>query len=514
MSTDVGLALQQMEAKNIFDHWYNDKKSGQIFRLFGGAGCKSGDTIIHYKYTWTGEVKAITLKEFVKIFNETTTNTTASIFYVQSYNQDSGKVFFNMVEGAYYTGTKEARRIITDCGAHVDITLDDKVLLGGGTFKKVINIELGEKIKYKDGIENVVSLKNLGEIDVYDLSMKAPWHNFVVNNGIVAHNTGKTFTAKELAKDKNVVYCAYTGKAASVMRRSGCYGASTIHSLIYKPVVHDNGKVSFVYDRNSSANYADLIIVDECSMVDQNIANDLLSFNKKILVLGDPQQLPPVNGHGFFTDAEPDYMLTDIHRQALDNPIILLATAAIQGERLDYGEYGPCKIVKTITDQELLDSDMIITGKNATRIALNKKIRDLQNRKTKFPEVGERLVCLKNNRMENIYNGQQFTVTQIFNISSPDFVKLELKSEDNPKYRIITKIHKCFFDDSIKKPFWTKLKGSNEFDYAYAITAHRAQGDQAKNVIVFDESYIARENKHKFLYTAITRAEESLTIVK
>ena len=66
-------------------------------------------------------------------------------------------------------------------------------------------------------------------------------------------------------------------------------------------------------------------MIDECSMVDAELGRDLLSFGKPILVLGDPAQLPPVKGGGFFTEAEPDVMLTQIHRQAEDNPIIRLS---------------------------------------------------------------------------------------------------------------------------------------------------------------------------------------------
>ena len=65
-------------------------------------------------------------------------------------------------------------------------------------------------------------------------------------------------------------------------------------------------------------------MIDECSMVDAELARDLLSFGKPILVLGDPFQLPPVKGGGYFTESPPDVMLTEIHRQAEDNPIIRL----------------------------------------------------------------------------------------------------------------------------------------------------------------------------------------------
>ncbi len=66
---------------------------------------------------------------------------------------------------------------------------------------------------------------------------------------------------------------------------------------------------------------AALVVIDECSMVDADLGNDLLSFGVPVLVLGDPAQLPPLRGGGFFTEAEPDVMLTEVHRQAEGDPM-------------------------------------------------------------------------------------------------------------------------------------------------------------------------------------------------
>src|SRR6516164_9283522 len=76
---------------------------------------------------------------------------------------------------------------------------------------------------------------------------------------------------------------------------------------------------------DSSAAEAKLIVIDECSMVDGELARDLMSFAVPLLVLGDPAQLPPIQGGGFFTDAQPDAMLTEVHRQAQNDPIVRLS---------------------------------------------------------------------------------------------------------------------------------------------------------------------------------------------
>lgn len=325
--------------------------------------------------------------------------------------------------------------------------------------------------------------------------------------------SGKTFLAKNIAKGKKTVYCAYTGKAVNVMKKSGCHGASTIHSLVYKTIVHEDGRLQFVFNRDSKAATADLIIVDECSMVDESLATDLLSYKTKILVLGDKQQLPPVKGEGYFTNGEPDFELTDIHRQALDNPILLLATAAIQGEKLDYGTYGTSKVVRNISDKELLDSDVIIVGKNATRKNINEKIRKLKGFTGLFPNVGEKIICLQNDKNFGVYNGQTFVVRQVLKPKRHDFLLLKVEDVDTGKV-FYSEVHKCFFDKTIKEPFWTKLQGSQQYDFAYAVTCHKCQGDQYNNVVIIDESYISREFKNNWLYTAITRAIENVTIVR
>src|SRR4051794_16501624 len=110
--------------------------------------------------------------------------------------------------------------------------------------------------------------------------------------------TGKTTLARHLAEhiDGDVVFAAYTGKAALVMRSRGCTDARTIHSLIYRPKDIETEEPTFVINDESDAMGAALIVIDECSMVDEELGRDLLSFGKQVLVLGDPAQLPPVKG--------------------------------------------------------------------------------------------------------------------------------------------------------------------------------------------------------------------------
>src|SRR5690606_18616298 len=169
--------------------------------------------------------------------------------------------------------------------------------------------------------------------------------------------TGKTTLARYFAEhvDGQVQFAAFTGKAAQVLRSKGAVNARTIHSLIYRPrgeeEVEDEatGKTSvsptFSLNRQSPIARARLVVIDECSMVDEQLGRDLMSFGTPILVLGDPAQLPPISGGGLFTEHEPDYLLTEIHRQARDNPIIRLALDVRERREFAHGDYGAARVI-------------------------------------------------------------------------------------------------------------------------------------------------------------------------
>lgn len=229
--------------------------------------------------------------------------------------------------------------------------------------------------------------------------------------------TGKTTLVKHFAEsiDGKTVYGAYTGKAAMVMRQNGCGNARTLHSLIYSYTEDENGNSSFVWNEESDCSGAGLIAVDECSMVDEEMAKDILRHDRPVLVLGDPAQLPPVSGAGYFTEATPDVMLTEIHRQARDNPIIRLATEVREGSRPKIGVYGESKVIgrDDLNAAMVMQADQVLVGKNVTREGWNRRIRELQGRKNHMPEPEDRLVCLKNDREKGIFNGGIFRVLEV-----------------------------------------------------------------------------------------------------
>lgn len=335
--------------------------------------------------------------------------------------------------------------------------------------------------------------------------------------------TGKTTLAKKLAATirGRVLYCAFTGKAAMVMRKNDCSGASTIHRTIYGYSENESGVGQFRLKPSFEFEGVKLIVIDECSMVTEELARDLLSYRIPVLVLGDPAQLPPVNGAGFFTNVEPDMMLTEIHRQAAENPIVKLATDIRNGREIKIGEYGAARVISRgdVTADIVTAADQVLVGTNKTRANYNTRLRELAGRKSHWPEVGDQLVALKNDSTLGIFNGGLWEVVKVkpavTGALNDHCIKLVVRSQDFPDARPIdVSVREEFFLGRGTEIPYKELKGTQQFDYGYALTVHKSQGSQWGNVCLFDESHTFRSDRQRWLYTAVTRAAERLTVVK
>ncbi|WP_137157896.1 ATP-dependent RecD-like DNA helicase [Rhizobium sp. FKL33] len=342
--------------------------------------------------------------------------------------------------------------------------------------------------------------------------------------------TGKTTLAKHFAEnvDGEVLFAAFTGKAAQVLRSRGASNAKTIHSLIYRPKgeeeVEDEvtGKTNiapmFSINRQSPVAKAPLIVIDECSMVDEALGKDLLSFGTKVLVLGDPGQLPPVSGGGFFTEQEPDFLLTEIHRQARDNPIIQLAMQIREGREIMHGDYGAAQVISRndVTQALVLEADQVLVGTNKTRKRYNQRLRELKGFASCYPAAGDKLVCLRNDQVKGLLNGSLWQVMSSSKETTKPGINLLVRPEDDDMDRGAAKIKllKAAFEEIDGEIPWSMRKRYDEFDYGYALTVHKAQGSQWNNVVLFDEAWAFRDSRERWLYTAVTRAAETLTIVR
>lgn len=336
--------------------------------------------------------------------------------------------------------------------------------------------------------------------------------------------TGKTTLAKELASSVkgSVLYATFTGKAALVLRKKGCENASTIHSLIYHVEVNERtGDAEFKLNGESDLADAALLIVDEVSMVGESLARDLLSFGTRILVLGDPAQLPPVKDEGFFINAEPDVMLTEVHRQAADNPIIRMSMDIRAGRRLQVGQHGDSLITRSRDlgrdrlGELVLSADQLLCGLNRTRTSYNQRIRAMKGLrgvvKPWHPAVGDRLICLRNDKTKHIFNGGLWDTEAIEDLGGK--LGITASSLDETRDPIKVEVFEEFFNGTEQTIPWQEKRGTQEFTFGWAITCHKSQGSQWDDVIIFDESGAFRDAKTNWLYTAVTRAAERVTVI-
>jgi exodeoxyribonuclease-5 len=364
--------------------------------------------------------------------------------------------------------------------------------------------------------------------------------------------SGKTSIAK-MAVEKcgldpdnsdHVLYGSFTGKATSVMIKKGM-NASTIHQLIYKLIEKKNGELRFGLNLYSVVKDISLLVLDECSMINDITATDLLSFGTKILVLGDPAQLEPVQGTGYFTKNKPDFFLEEIHRQALDNPIIRLSMDVRNGNDIPYGVNGAVKKLdfNDISDTELLSADQVITGKHVTRHLLNTHMMGADGFDEGYPVMpGMKVICLRNYNKKGLINGyigrtmnvvdqneisanQRYINQQVMvedgmyaDFAPTDTMRMNMGAfqdnwdvrDDNTKANddliVENSITDGYDDPDAIQYLW---------DYAWAITCHKSQGSQWDNLIIFDDKMLSwkPEARKRWLYTAVTRAVETLTIV-
>lgn len=352
--------------------------------------------------------------------------------------------------------------------------------------------------------------------------------------------SGKTFLTAQIAatlRRQNprlkIGFVCFTGKASTILKaklekakalRDDYCG--TIHALIYKAVTDGRGRV-IRWERVHRLDEG-LLILDEASMVDELLFKDLQSYSVPILAVGDHGQLPPIKGT-LNLMASPELRLDRIHRQAADNPIIRASMQIRETGHLPYCDWdgkvrkigSSSGVLEDMAERGELAETLFLCGTNKTRVALNAKIRRLLRKGTHDePIAGDRVICLKNNRKKGLFNGLTGVITAI----EPRF--------DHWYDADITMDGGETFSDRVCRYQFgcsTTLRGGEIeelsdldpreygelFDYGYAMTVHKAQGSEAKSVVVFDECdwMKTEDERRRWKYTAITRASEKLLII-
>lgn len=311
--------------------------------------------------------------------------------------------------------------------------------------------------------------------------------------------TGKSFLVTYLhGVLEHFAVCAYTGKAANVLRKRGI-PASTIHSLIYKPVKID-GKVEFELKDKSELGIRGFI-VDEASMVSNLIYQDLISFNLPVIFVGDNAQLEPI-GQDVYIMKEYDYKLEQIHRNA--GEIAYFANHIKDGGHPSvFKTEGKVELItpNEVTNKLLTSTDQIICAYNKFRVQMNEKVRSIKGYKDQLV-LGERIICLRNNKKAGLFNGMQGVLTKVdsrkrfLNFESDDYQYFDIKYDGNQ------------FGKE-KNQFEFGQDSPNPFDYAYTVTCHKYQGSEAENIVVYEQHCDKWDHK-RWAYTAASRAKEKL----
>lgn len=347
-----------------------------------------------------------------------------------------------------------------------------------------------------------------------------------------AAGVGKTTVIRtaidELGIDRYIC-CAYVGKAVSVLAQNGL-PAKTIHSLIYdvcwvqqedengEPLFREDGrpkmKIEFVLKEELPGN-PQLIVVDEATMVNDELCEKILSFGIKTVFIGDNNQLPPVFGVSSIM-MTPDFWLRKIMRQAEGDPIIWLSQKILNRERIPYGHYGKC----TVTPWIQLDRTgyerygMIMAPINRLRDHINTHVREqLMGFHGEMPVIGDRLICRNNNWTRSVDDNLYLTTGMCGMVvdinrsaSTQSFLSIDFQPDiaNNPFVNLRLDRKYITLDAVERKDYG--LSQYEKFEYGYCITVHQAQGSQAYGVLFNDYPLFDADMTKRTRYTAITRA--------
>jgi exodeoxyribonuclease-5 len=326
----------------------------------------------------------------------------------------------------------------------------------------------------------------------------------------------------------DVCYIAFTGKASLVLREKGCENAMTAHRLLYYSKELPDG--TFQHKPREHLEYPyKLIVVDEVSMIPVDMWELLLSHKVHVIALGDPFQLPPIDGESEIL-AKPHVFLDEIVRQAQDSEIIRLSMDIREGLPLSRRKGNEVSVIskKQLNDAYYSGADQIIAAKNITRADINWKCRKIKfgDDVPDHPIKGEKIICLKNywdvlsNKQDPLINGMIGTLEDVCYSQGKIFenkMNADFSIEDNNIFYSLSMDYKLFTEGkpTINNENWMQFKGVPKpllFDYGYCITCHKSQGSEWDKVLAFSE-YMKGTDHARWLYTAITRAKKKLIIV-
>jgi hypothetical protein len=381
---------------------------------------------------------------------------------------------------------------------------------------------------------------------------------------------GKTWLLSQIAQKwqrmrLSVCYVSPTGKASlvlrEVLRRAGIEAeTSTIHSRFLRPSEVKSKKGEIAWDTRDDCNVPALIVVDEASMLDAYVLRKVKERapSSRFLFVGDHFQLPAV-GESTGVMLHPTWRLETIHRQTAGSPILSFATAVREqsipaslalarrlSEGVGHASSAPFALIDRVLNPKNaadavrwtyeIDGDgLIVVGRNTNRVKANQLARAVlrpSGRADVMPEAGDVLVVEHTAPWANAVNGERFRPGEALTLIDYERVGL-LKGTSSPVAmldehdrraikaycdRIREAKQKAMRDrqSGVRPSLWADLATQVVCSYGWAVTCHKAQGSQARRVLVTTDDVIGTtdEDRRRWLYTAATRSQESLRLVR
>ena len=432
-------------------------------------------------------------------------------------------------------------------------------------------LNIAKRVQFLNESKNIKYIKNIGKelekfeiLDDIVLSEKQKEAVHVVNDNNITiitggPGTGKTTIIKSIiniyeAKGNKVVLCAPTGRAAKRMTEATGKEASTLHRLL------EIGKFDEeIYTSKERKEYqgipidADIVIVDEMSMVDMFLMNYLLSSlfqGTKLILVGDSDQLPSVGPGSILKDFIESEKIATIHldkvfRQAAKSQIIVNAHRVNKGEgflprteleedaKKDFfvvNETNPEKMLsqvmslctgrlKNYGNYDFFQNIQILTPTKKGMLGtkeLNFYLQNILNPEDDFKKekrangvvfrIGDRIMQIKNNY--DIYWEREHKMQEQIEVGSGVFNgEIGTVTDINE----IEKTVEILFDDY--KKAWYQFSELEQIEHSYAVTIHKAQGSEYDVVIMCIPKAAPMLMTRNLLYTGITRAKDLLIIV-
>lgn len=292
--------------------------------------------------------------------------------------------------------------------------------------------------------------------------------------------------------------------------------------------------------RQHLGGHRDLVIIDESSMLSKQQVEDVRAFGVPVLLVGDHGQLPPIKDAMNPWTMNPNVELTEIHRQGAESGILLAAHDVRRTGVMSKNSYGKGDAVRLLRSdprvKALLErfdpstDGALITYTNKLRAEFNRvyhgegpvrpgdRVVALGGRPYEaarvriedgVPRATGEFIMVHNSMTGTVLKSSERGVTSELTVQLDDH---RLATPDDPVVILTGSIPTAQFGAERELPFNSPLRprGSHLWDYAYALTAHKAQGSEFSKVIVADQR--APEYK-QWMYTALTRAMDAVVAV-